>query len=146
MNGKIWFKDYTLEEVEALNVNMSKFLDIQFVEMTANTLSASMAVDQRTTQPMNLLHGGATCVLAETVGSIASYLVLDPDKKYAVGMNIYTQHLKSATEGRVTATARPVHLGRTTHVWTMEVTHPEKGLVATSQLTTAVRSLRPPGQ
>ena len=145
VSESIWFKDYTLAEVHALNVNMSKYLDIKFSELTPSTLAATMRVDHRTTQPMGLLHGGATCVLTETTGSIASNLVLDPAKEYAVGMNIYTQHLKSATDGEVTAIARAIHLGRSTHIWRIDVSHPTRGLVATSQLTTAVRSRSPQG-
>ncbi len=140
MSQRLWFKDYSIDEIDALNVNMSKYLGLRFSEITPTTLSATMTIDHRTTQPLGLLHGGATCVLTETTGSIASNMILDPTKEYAVGMNIYTQHLKSATEGDVTAVAHPVHIGRGTHVWRMEVTHPTRGLVAVSQLTTAVRS------
>jgi 1,4-dihydroxy-2-naphthoyl-CoA hydrolase len=142
MAGRIWFKDYTIKQVEQLNVRMSKFLGMKFTEITDTTLSATLPVDERTTQPLALLHGGATCVLAETVGSIASNLILDPSAEYAVGMNLYSQYLKSVTHGVVTGTATALHVGKSSHVWRIDITHPDKGLIAISNLTTAVRPRR----
>ena len=144
MASRIWFKDYSLKQVEELNVRMTKLLDLKFTEITDSTLSASMPVDEKTTQPLGLLHGGATCVLAETVGSIASNLILDPSLEFAVGMNLYSQYLKSVTGGQVIGKAIPLHVGRTSHVWRIDISHPERGLIAVSNLTTAIRPRQGP--
>lgn len=139
MAARIWFTDYSLKQVEELNVKMSKFLGFKFTEITEDTLSATLPVDEKTTQPLGLLHGGATCVLAETVGSIASNLVLDPSREFAVGMNLYSQYLKAVTSGVVTGKATALHIGKSTHVWRIDITHPDRGLIAVSNLTTAIR-------
>ncbi|MEQ6168672.1 MULTISPECIES: hotdog fold thioesterase [Ekhidna] len=134
------FPDYI--ELDAVN-SMSKgcmveHLGIEFTEIGADYLVATMPVDHRTKQPMGLLHGGASVALAETMGSLAATLIIDLNKQYPVGLEINTNHIKSATEGLVTGTAKPIHLGRGTQVWSIEIHNEDKKLVAISRITIAI--------
>ncbi len=136
----IWFKDYTLDDTLGMlrEDNILGRLGIAFTAMGPDYLEATMPVDERTKQPYNILHGGATCVLAETLGSVASLLVIDPEHKFAVGSVITTNHLRPVDTGTVTGRCTPVHLGRTKHVWEILVTNDKNKLVAKSELTIAV--------
>lgn len=136
----IWHKQYTLDELRAFmtHENIVQHIGIEFVDIGSDFLKLRMPVDQRTHQIHGILHGGATCVLTETAGSVASLMCIDPSTHYAVGSVISTNHLRPVKEGFVTATARPVHVGRTKHVWDIQV-HDDNGkLVAKSELTCAV--------
>jgi 1,4-dihydroxy-2-naphthoyl-CoA hydrolase len=136
----IWFKDYTIEEVKGMltNESMSDQLGIEFIEVGKDYLKARMPVDKRTCQPFGMLHGGATCVLAETIGSIASLMSVNLKQKYAVGSVISANHLRSVISGHVEATCTAIHIGRQKHVWRILV-HSDKGkLIATCELTCAV--------
>ena len=141
MAEPIWNpKGYTAED---LNANIPEksilaLLDIRFTEISDKLLRATMPVDERTHQIHGILHGGATCVLAETVGSIASLLCIDEDTKTAVGSQINANHLRPITEGRIECICRPIHIGRSKHVWDMEIRAPNGKLIAKSELTTAV--------
>jgi 1,4-dihydroxy-2-naphthoyl-CoA hydrolase len=117
---------------------MIEFLDIEWLEIGMNSLKAKMPVDTRTKQPYGLLHGGASCVLAETLGSMASHLVIDPANFYCVGIEINANHIRSAREGFVYGVCTPLHLGSSTHVWDIRVTNEEGKLVCISRLTVAV--------
>jgi 1,4-dihydroxy-2-naphthoyl-CoA hydrolase len=98
-----------------------------------------MPVDHRTIMPLGLLHGGASCVLAETLGSYASTLVIDFSKEKMVGLQLTANHIKSVTDGYVVGTARPVHVGRRTHVWDIRIEAEGSGaLVCASRLTVAI--------
>ena len=97
-----------------------------------------MAVDHRTHQPYGLLHGGASVVLAESVGSMAAYLCIDPSKFYCVGLEVNANHLRGVRSGRVTAVAKAVHIGRTTQVWDIRLTNDEGKASCVSRLTMAV--------
>ncbi len=136
----IWFKDYNLDEIKALitHENILEHLGIEFLEIGKDTLKARMPVDSRTHQVHGILHGGATCVLAETVGSFASLMCVDLDTQYSVGSHISVNHLRPVKVGFVTATASPIHLGRSKHVWDIEIHSDEGKLVAKSELTCAV--------
>jgi 1,4-dihydroxy-2-naphthoyl-CoA hydrolase len=112
---------------------------IAFTTVGDDFLEARMPVDQRTLQPYGIMHGGASCVLAETVGSTAGLLCLDPTKFYCVGLAIETHHIRSATSGYVTARATPIHLGKTTQLWNIDITDEQNKLVSTTRLTLAVR-------
>jgi len=102
-------------------------------------VEARMPVDHRTHQPFGLLHGGASVVLAETLGSVASFLLLtDPQKQQAVGLEINANHLRGVREGWVYGRVTPIHTGRTTHVWDIRITDEQKRLVCVSRLTVAV--------
>lgn len=136
----MWYKSYSVDDIKALNThdNILQRLGIEVSEIGADFLKMRMPVDFRTHQIHGILHGGATCVLAETVGSIASLMCIDMDKFYAVGSFITCNHLRPVSDGYVTATCRPVHLGRSKHVWDILI-HADNGkLVAKSELTCAV--------
>ncbi len=118
-------------------------LGIEFTEIGPDYISATMPVDQRTTQPMGLLHGGASVVLSETLGSVASLMAAGPFGQYsAVGLEVNANHLKSAKSGLVTGVVRPVKTGGTIHVWNTEISDEEGQLICTSRLTVMVRPLK----
>ena len=106
--------------------------------MGGNFLKARMPVDHRTKQPYGLLHGGASCVLAETIGSLASAMVVDHSKFVCVGLEINANHVRSARQGFVTGVASPLHLGTNTHVWDIKIYDELEKLVCVSRLTVAV--------
>lgn len=136
----IWFRDYTIDELndQAGAENILNRLGIRFTAIGPDHLTATMPVDSRTHQPYGILHGGATCVLAESLGSFASLLAIDRDQYFAVGSVITANHLRPVKDGTVTGICKPVHLGRTKHVWDIQV-HDERGrLIARSELTCAV--------
>jgi 1,4-dihydroxy-2-naphthoyl-CoA hydrolase len=101
-------------------------------------LKMKMPVDDRTKQPYGLLHGGASCALAETIGSVASHFVIDPDKFICVGLEINANHVRSAKSGFVTATCSPLHIGASTHVWDIKIHDAKEKLVCVSRLTVAI--------
>jgi len=117
---------------------MIEHLGIEIVEIGDDFLKARMPVDHRTVQPQGRLHGGASCVLAETVGSVAANLVVDSSQFLAVGLEINANHIRPVKDGYVYGTARPDSIGRTTQVWTIRVTDEEDRLVCISRLTMAV--------
>jgi len=123
--------------------SMSEYLGIEFLEAGEGFLSASMPVDHRTKQPLGIMHGGASCVLAETVGSTAANFCVDPKTHYCVGVDINTNHIRPMREGLVIATARPFHLGKTTQVWGIEIVNGAGKLVSVNRLTMAV--MKKPG-
>jgi uncharacterized protein (TIGR00369 family) len=135
----VWLKTPDIDQLNALQKNtIGEVLDIRFEAFDENSLTASMVIDHRTHQPYGLLHGGASVVLAETVGSMASYLCIDPNKFFCVGLEVNANHLRGLRSGRVTAVARPVHIGRTTHVWDIRLTSDEGKASCISRLTMAV--------
>lgn len=117
---------------------MGAHLGMEWKEMGPDYLKISMPVDERTHQPYGILHGGASCALAETVGSVASYYVIDHEKFICVGLEINANHIRSVREGVVTATATPLHLGATTHVWDIKIHDEKNRLVCVSRLTVAI--------
>lgn len=123
---------------ESLKNTIGEGLDIRFEAYDEQSLTASMVVDQRTHQPYGLLHGGASVVLAETLGSTASYLCIDTSRFYCVGLEVNANHLRGVRSGRVTAVARPVHLGRTTHVWDIRLAGEDGKPSCISRLTMAI--------
>ena len=135
-----WFdKNVSVEDLKPLGKEtMTEYLGIEWVEVGKNFLKAKMPVDHRTIQPYGLLHGGASCVLAETIGSVASHLVIDPSEFYPVGIEINANHIRSAREGFVYGTCTPLHIGSTTHVWDIRITNEEEKLICISRLTVAI--------
>lgn len=133
---------FNTELVEKANAmlggTLMEHLDIRFHVDHAGRICGSMPVDHRTHQPMGLLHGGATVALAESLGSVASALLVDIDKHAVMGIEVNANHLKSARSGRVTATAELLHKGRTTHVWDMRVTNEAGELCAICRITNIV--------
>lgn len=136
----IWFKDYSQEQIKGFvqTENILDILGIEFTEIGPDFVIAKMPVDKRTHQIHGILHGGATCVLAETVGSFASLMCIDLEKEYAVGSHITANHLRPVRGGHISAHCTPVHLGRKKHVWDIIVTRDDGKLVAKSELTCAV--------
>jgi len=136
----IWFKkDLQLSEFLALSKgNMAEHLGIEFTELGPDFLKARMPVDHRTNQPYGLLHGGASCVLAETIGSVASALVIDNSKSICVGLEINANHIRGVREGYVEGTATPLHIGSSTHVWDIKIHDVRNKLVCVSRLTVAI--------
>jgi len=137
----IWQQYLTLEILNKRNANtMAQYLGIVFVEITDTTLNATMPVDRRTHQPLGIMNGGASCVLAETVASAGANFCVDQTIHYCVGLDINTNHIRSVREGLVTAIAEPIHLGGSTQVWGIKIYDPDKRLVSISRLTLAVLS------
>lgn len=135
----IWRHRPTLEALNTLSKNtLVELLEIRFTEVGDDYLVATMPVDARTHQPFGLLHGGATAALAETLGSSGANCCLDMSTEYAVGLEINANHLRPVRQGKVTGTARPVHLGRRTQVWDTRVEDEAGKLVCVSRLTLAV--------
>ena len=136
----IWYdKELSLDQFTPISKGtMSEYLGIEWVELGTNFLKAKMPVDHRTRQPYGLLHGGASCVLAETLGSVASAMVIDHNKFYCVGLEINANHIRGAREGYVTGIATPLHLGSTTHVWDIKIYDEKEKLVCVSRLTVVV--------
>jgi 1,4-dihydroxy-2-naphthoyl-CoA hydrolase len=113
-------------------------LGIEFTEMGDDFLRATMPVDPRTVQPHRILHGGASVLLAESIGSQASYMCVDASQFRCVGLDINANHVRGVSSGKVIGTARPVHLGRTTHVWEIRIETEDGKLVCISRLTMAI--------
>ena len=136
----IWFnKNITIDAINALNKNtMGEFLEMDWIEMGDDYLRLSMPVNNKNKQPYGFLHGGASCVLAETIGSVASALVIDQEKFYCVGLEINANHLRSVTQGVVTAKCLPLHLGKTTHVWDIKIYDEREKMFCVSRLTVAI--------
>jgi 1,4-dihydroxy-2-naphthoyl-CoA hydrolase len=128
--------------IDALNAlskgNMLEHLDIVFTDAGEDWISATMPVDARTRQPYGLLHGGASVVLAETLGSSAGNLCVDPSRQMCVGVEINANHIRAVTDGRVTGTARALHVGRSLHVWEIGIVDAQGRRVCASRLTLAV--------
>jgi uncharacterized protein (TIGR00369 family) len=137
--ANIWFQDYRLEDLKANSeVNMLAHIGIEYTELGPDFLRGRMPVDARTRQPFGVLHGGASVVLAETLGSTASYLCIDSSRFYCVGLEVNANHLRGLRGGRVHAVARPVHLGRTTHVWDIRLSGDDGKPSCISRLTMAI--------
>ncbi|CAM6200726.1 1,4-dihydroxy-2-naphthoyl-CoA hydrolase [Citrobacter sedlakii] len=134
----IWKRDVTLDALNAMGEgNMVGLLDIRFEKIGADTLEASMPVDGRTKQPFGLLHGGASVVLAESIGSVAGYLCTEGEQK-VVGLEINANHVRSAREGRVKGVCREIHTGSRHQVWQIDIYDEQQRLCCTSRLTTAI--------
>lgn len=135
MNKMIWKNKASIEDLNRLSKNsMIDHLGIEFAEIGKDYISASMPVDNRTLQPMRILHGGASAALAETLGSVASYLLIDQNNMRAVGMNIETHHVSSVATGRVKGVAKPLHVGRQTHLWDIKIYDDKDKLISVSLL------------
>ncbi|MGZ5221308.1 MAG: hotdog fold thioesterase [Chitinophagaceae bacterium] len=136
----IWFnKELAIADFQSLQKQtMGEYIGIEWVELGNDFLKAKMPVDNRTRQPYGLLHGGASCVLAESIGSMASAMVVDHSKFVCVGLEINANHVRSARQGFVTGIATPLHLGANTHVWDIKIYDEQEKLVCVSRLTVAI--------
>lgn len=134
----IWKKTATVEEMNARNAGCAVgHLGIEITEKGDDYLVGRVPVDARTKQPFGLLHGGVSVVLAETLGSMGAYHAC-PEGHLAVGLDINANHLRSATNGWVTGTAKPVHIGRTTQVWQIDMCNEAGELICVSRITMAI--------
>lgn len=134
----IWQRDFSLESLNAGSANtLVEHLGIVYTACGDDYLQATMPVDSRTHQPFGMLHGGASVVLAETLGSVAGNMCV-PRTHCCVGLDINANHLRAKRNGVVTGTARPVHLGAMTQVWQIEIHDERQHLICTSRITLAV--------
>ncbi|KZC18093.1 thioesterase [Rhodanobacter sp. FW510-R12] len=135
----LWKQPTDLARLNGWSANtMMETLGIRITAVGDDWLAGSMPVDSRTHQPYGLLHGGASVALAETLGSTAAMLTLDPGKELAVGLDINANHVRGVRSGTVTGTARALHIGRTTQVWEIRIENEEGALVCISRITMAV--------
>jgi 1,4-dihydroxy-2-naphthoyl-CoA hydrolase len=146
----IWFGSPTQPPPTPATANqhmrglLADHLGIEFIEVGDDFLRGTMPVEPRTHQPMGYLHGGASVVLAETLGSVAANYVVDTGKYRCLGQEINANHLRPVTDGKVTGTARPIHLGSRSQVWGIEIRDPKERLVCISRLTVAIIDWRSP--
>jgi 1,4-dihydroxy-2-naphthoyl-CoA hydrolase len=138
----IWKKPISIEELSSIHVGTAVgHLGIEFLEVGDDFISARVPVDPRTRQPYGLLHGGVSVVLAETLGSCGAAFSV-PEGWRAVGLDINANHLRGATSGWVTGIAKPVHMGRTTHVWQIDLRNDAGELTCVSRITMAILAPR----
>lgn len=127
-----------------LRKGMAEAIGIEITSLTPDKVVATMPVDDRTKQPFGLLHGGASAALAETVASLGAYMNVDQDTQAAVGVELNANHIRGKTEGTVTATATPLHRGRTIHVWEIRIEDEQSRLICVSRCTLAIVTQRSP--
>lgn len=134
----IWTQNISLDILNETSKNtLIEHLEIVYVDISERTISATMPVKSITHQPLGMLHGGASVVLAETLGSVAANFSV-PDGHYAVGLDINANHVRAMRSGLVKGIAEPLHLGATTQVWQINIVDERNRLVCTSRLTVAV--------
>ena len=134
----IWKQEISVEMLTRIHVDTTvALLGFEFLEVGDDFIRARAPVDSRTRQPAGILHGGVSVVLAETLGSCGAACAAPPGHR-AVGLDINANHLRSVSEGWVTAIARPIHIGRTTHVWQIELSNDKGQLTCVSRLTMAI--------
>ena len=121
---------------------MQEFLGIEFLEIGDDFLKARMPVNERTKQPMGLLHGGANVTLAESLGSVASVMCIDLEKKSCVGLEINANHIRAVRSGYVYGITQPVHLGRTTQIWEIKIFDESDKLTCISRITNAILEIQ----
>ncbi|WP_243290472.1 hotdog fold thioesterase [Bacillus sp. FJAT-47783] len=130
-----------------MNVNVEgtliKTLGIEIRKIDEESVVATMPVDERTRQPFGILHGGASVALAETVASIGAYTSINAEKEIAVGLEINANHIKAKKDGVVTAIAKPVHRGRSTMVWEIQIVDEQNDLICLSRCTMAIMPKKP---
>jgi 1,4-dihydroxy-2-naphthoyl-CoA hydrolase len=135
----IWFKETELEDLNKSCENtMVSFLDIKMTEITEDSLVGVMPASDKVKQPYGIVHGGANCVLAESLGSLAANLTLDYTKSHAVGLSITTSHIKAVRNGTIKGVAKPVHIGKKTQVWEIKSYNDANQLTSSTTLTMAV--------
>jgi len=134
-----WFRDFTVEELNGRPKNhIGALLGIEFTKIGDDFIEGTMPVDERTRQPAGILHGGASVVLAETLGSIASYMLIDPEKYVAVGLEVNANHLRPVKSGLVKGMCTPIHIGAKTHIWDIKLFNDRGKMSCISRLTVAV--------
>jgi len=135
----IWVTATTVEGLNARSANtIVDHIGIEYTAIGDDYIKARMPVDNRTVQPARILHGGASVVLAETLGSVAAYLCIDPTQKMAVGIEINANHVRPVREGYVTGTVTPLHIGHSTQIWQIHIRDDQDRLVCIARITMAV--------
>jgi 1,4-dihydroxy-2-naphthoyl-CoA hydrolase len=135
----IWNRKYSLEEIQQFcKHTMVSNLGIEFLEIGDDFLVAKMPVDARTRQPVGILHGGASLALAETIGSVAAHMTIDNKRYLSVGLEINANHIKSKKDGFVVGKGKPLHIGKKTQVWHIEILDENNKLICISRLTIAI--------
>ena len=135
----IWFKDYNLDDYKWMYENtIFEVLGIEFTEKGDDYLKGRMPIDHRTVQPFKILHGGASVTLAESLGSLASLMIIDTEKKICVGQSIQANHLRPGISGYANATAKIIHLGKSSHIWNIDITNDDGKLLCICRLTMAI--------
>lgn len=134
----IWKNEINLDRLNNGPEYVGSFLGIKFTEWSENSLTATMPVNKKTQQPFGILHGGASVVLAETVGSFASSLIIDSKKFIGVGLEVNANHLRPVSTGDVKAVCNPIHIGNKTHVWDIKIYNEQGKLVCISRLTVSI--------
>ena len=142
MSKSIWFRPISIKDFKDSSVNMDKHLDIEIIEIGDDFIVGRMPVVEKTKQPYGILHGGASCVLAESMGSTAAALTLDGAERYPVGIEINANHISSPTDGHVYAKAVPVHVGGSTSVWNIDITDDQEKRVCFVRFTALHKSYR----
>ena len=136
-------QNISLEEINRFSDNtLLSHLSIEFISIGDDWISAKMPVDSRSHQPLGYLHGGASLALAESVGSVASFLLIDSEKHHVFGLEINANHIKSKKDGFVVATARAIHIGTKTHIWDIKITDENENLISIVRLTNIVVDAR----
>lgn len=140
----IWKSKLVISEITDVRIKtMVDHLGIEFTEVGDDFLKGKLPVDHRTIQPYGIMHGGSSCVLAETLGSVAGCHCIDFTKQVCVGLSINTNHLRMVKGGYIHGTARPQHLGKTTQIWEIDIVNDAGDLVSLNRLTLAVLDRRP---
>jgi|TARA_B100000795_G_C22804213_1_gene443816 1,4-dihydroxy-2-naphthoyl-CoA hydrolase len=135
----MWKNKYTIEECNKMCENtIHDALGIKLTEVGADFLKGTMPVDDRTVQPFRLLHGGASVVLAESLGSLASVMMIDQDRNICVGLDVNANHVRAAKSGIVTGVAKPINIGGKIHIWEIKITNEADKLVCIVRLTVTV--------
>lgn len=135
----IWFKEFTPALLNDRPKNhIGALLGIEFTAVGDDYIEATMPVDERTHQPAGILHGGASVVLAETLGSIASYMCIDPQQQVAVGLEVNANHLRPVSSGLVKGICKPLHIGGKTHIWEIKMYNDKGKMNCVSRLTVAI--------
>jgi 1,4-dihydroxy-2-naphthoyl-CoA hydrolase len=139
MNTSIWYREPSIAHINSLNKNtLGQNLGIDFIEVGSNYLVATMPVDERTKQPFGLLHGGANVALAETLGSVASLLVVNSEVFIGVGVEINANHIKAVFHGKVKGICTPLNIAGKNHVWDIKVYNEQNELTCVSRFTCTI--------
>jgi 1,4-dihydroxy-2-naphthoyl-CoA hydrolase len=136
----IWFKPYSLADLDQVRSNtLMEHLDITFPEIGPDYVMGRMPVTSKVHQVYGVLHGGASVVLAETLGSLGAFMTIDDSKQFCVGQEINANHLRSVSQGVLIGVARPFHMGATSHVWGIDIRSDDDKLICVSRITVAIR-------
>jgi 1,4-dihydroxy-2-naphthoyl-CoA hydrolase len=136
----IWKTQATVEDINLRGKGLaSDHIGIVFTEIGDDYIKAEMPITDKVKQPLGIMNGGISCLIAESVGSTAANIAVDITKQYCVGLDINTNHVRPVSKGKVTAVAKPFHIGRTTHVWSIEIFGDHGKLISVNRLTMAVK-------